>query len=166
MNIDASDLITKKKMHKSLSLVYDEEDFFEADEGIEFAEPVKLDVDLSMLSNIISVDGQFSTVLRLVWSRCLEKFDYPVVVELQEKFSNNRENCNEDINYMDSDYIDITEIVRNNIILALPMKRLCKIDCKGLCQHCGTNLNFSTCSCEKEDIDPRLAKLKDLFSSD
>ena len=56
--------------------------------------------------------------------------------------------------------------MENNILLTLPIKRLCKEDCKGLCQQCGNNLNLSTCQCDNDDIDPRLAKLKDLFSTD
>ncbi|SUY61625.1 ribosomal protein L32 family protein [Clostridium sporogenes] len=60
--------------------------------------------------------------------------------------------------------IDVTEVIENNIIIELPIKRLCKKNCKGLCQQCGANLNFSKCKCEK-DIDPRLAKLKDFFSA-
>lgn len=65
---------------------------------------------------------------------------------------------------LEDEVIDVTEVIENNIIIELPIKRLCKENCKGLCQQCGVNLNFSKCKCEK-DIDPRLAKLKDFFYS-
>ncbi|MGB9809870.1 MAG: YceD family protein, partial [Caldanaerobacter sp.] len=49
------------------------------------------------------------------------------------------------------------------VILSLPMKFLCKEDCKGLCPICGTNLNYGSCSCKREDIDPRLEVLSKLL---
>ena len=66
---------------------------------------------------------------------------------------------------MNSDVIDITEIVEKAIISTLPIKRLCKEDCKGLCQSCGANLNKEECSCNNEDIDLRLADLKALLNN-
>jgi uncharacterized protein len=86
---------------------------------------------------------------------------------IEEKFTtNDKANKDDDLIFINSDTLDITEIIENNIILTLPIKRLCKEDCKGLCHKCGTNLNFSTCHCNDDDIDPRLAKLKDLFLTD
>ena len=63
----------------------------------------------------------------------------------------------------ENDRLDLDEIVENNIISMLPIKRLCNEDCKGLCHQCGINLNHNTCKCEIEDVDPRLAKLKNCF---
>jgi len=89
-----------------------------------------------------------------------------VVIHAHEKFSNNSDNKDDEIIFIDGDTIDITNIVKNNIILSLPFKKLCKDDCKGICQNCGGNLNTTSCHCKEDDIDPRLAKLKDLFSAD
>ncbi len=58
--------------------------------------------------------------------------------------------------------IDITQDVRDALLLAVPTKHLCHEDCLGLCPHCGANLNFESCSCPKGDIDPRWEILKDL----
>ena len=57
--------------------------------------------------------------------------------------------------------LDITEAVRQSIIVALPMKPLCKEDCAGLCPYCGMNLN-SGCICEGKNLDPRWAPLLEL----
>ena len=58
--------------------------------------------------------------------------------------------------------IDITQDVRDALLLAVPAKHLCREDCLGLCPHCGVNLNFESCSCSIDDIDPRWEILKNL----
>ena len=58
--------------------------------------------------------------------------------------------------------IDIIEVVREQIILALPDQVYCKDDCKGLCPECGSNRNLIDCRCIEEEIDPRWSALKDL----
>jgi uncharacterized protein len=57
--------------------------------------------------------------------------------------------------------IDLGEVVREQLYLALPMKPLCQEDCKGLCPVCGGNRNRETCTCQQEWVDPRMAALKE-----
>ena len=59
--------------------------------------------------------------------------------------------------------LDLTEALREQILLALPMQPLCRADCQGLCVQCGKNLNEGTCDCVQDTIDPRLVKLKELL---
>jgi uncharacterized protein len=59
--------------------------------------------------------------------------------------------------------IDVAEVVREQILLALPDQQLCKEDCLGLCPICGGNRNLIDCKCEESDIDPRWSALKDLI---
>jgi len=59
--------------------------------------------------------------------------------------------------------VDIVEPVRQAIVLAVPLKPLCDPNCRGLCPHCGTNLNEGSCSCEVKVDDTRWEGLKDLF---
>lgn len=59
--------------------------------------------------------------------------------------------------------LDIEELIRTDLILAIPSKFLCKEDCKGLCQTCGRDLNSEECSCNSVEVDPRLAALKELL---
>jgi uncharacterized protein len=63
-----------------------------------------------------------------------------------------------------SAFFEIDDLVREVIILAVPLKPLCSEDCKGLCPICGTDLNRSQCSCVKKETDPRWDKLKGLLS--
>jgi uncharacterized protein len=67
-----------------------------------------------------------------------------------------------DTSYYRDDRIDLNELLREQCYLALPMKPLCRDDCKGLCPQCGMNWNTGTCTCTPEWEDPRLAALKGL----
>jgi uncharacterized protein len=58
--------------------------------------------------------------------------------------------------------IDLDPIVREQVLLALPMHAVCKEDCKGMCGVCGQNLNEKACGCQTKVVDPRLAALKDI----
>lgn len=62
----------------------------------------------------------------------------------------------------DGKTIDLDPIVREQVLLALPLYVVCKDDCKGLCSVCGQNLNERECGCERKRVDPRLAALKDI----
>ena len=69
----------------------------------------------------------------------------------------------------EGDSIDIDELAREQLLLALPLRQLCREDCKGLCPTCGADLNSQTCDCEQQEIDPRwaaLAALKKTVTSD
>lgn len=67
-----------------------------------------------------------------------------------------------DLSFYQSDEVDLSPLVREQIILALPTRPLCQESCKGLCAHCGANLNTQTCECSSTTGDPRLAVLKTL----
>lgn len=167
MKLDVSELLKKERAVKELHLEVNEKSFYDGSETIQLLEPIKLDGALTKSGDILTLNCAIHAVLELTCSRCLQKFGYSVDMTIEEEFTNSEKaNKDDEIIFIDSDTIDITEIIENNIILTLPIKRLCKEDCKGLCQRCGINLNLSTCQCENDDIDPRLAKLKDMFSID
>ena len=160
MFVDLKDLLSKKKISKELDLTIEEKSFNDSNEEIEFLSPIVFNGSINIIGDIINLTGTVKTKIQLICSRCLEPFPYDINLKINEKFSNIIANEDVDVIFLDS---DTTEIIVNNIILTLPIKRLCKENCKGLCQQCGSNLNNSVCNCVKDDIDPRLAKLKDLF---
>jgi uncharacterized protein len=73
---------------------------------------------------------------------------------------------NDDINltYLppEADKIKLDDDVRDFALLSIPMKKLCKEDCKGLCVKCGKDLNEGPCGCKTEDVDPRWQPLTEL----
>jgi uncharacterized protein len=69
-----------------------------------------------------------------------------------------------EIGYYQGDGILLEDVLREQVLLALPLKAICREDCKGLCPHCGKNLNQEQCSCEAATEDPRWAALKEVRS--
>ncbi len=98
----------------------------------------KLDVKVNYLYN-----GKFRCV------RCLEEFERHIKNSVYLKY---------DLSF-DQEFLDITEDIRNEIILSYPSKPLCKDDCKGLCPVCGKNLNLYDCDCEKQELNNSFSKL-------
>src|SRR6266850_1290713 len=67
-----------------------------------------------------------------------------------------------DVDFYENDELDMARVVVNETTLALPMKPLCREDCRGLCPVCGANRNVAPCTCDTRPPDPRLAALRDL----
>ncbi len=61
--------------------------------------------------------------------------------------------------------LDLDELLYSEVIVNLPMKHLCKEDCKGICPKCGKNLNEGKCGCPEKEIDPRLSALAELLNN-
>ena len=67
-----------------------------------------------------------------------------------------------DVDIYEGNEIDIDRLVREQVLLALPVRLLCSEECKGLCPTCGADLNTETCACEQRETDPRWAALANL----
>lgn len=67
-----------------------------------------------------------------------------------------------EIGYYQGQGILLEDVLKEQILLALPVKQICRTDCKGLCPQCGRNLNLESCDCETTMSDPRWAALEDI----
>ena len=115
----------------------------------------------------IYLGGSFTTETPVECVRCLEEVYVPVEMELAELFYYPPHTAPEgDYSVGTDGNADLGPLVRELSFLALPMQPLCRPDCLGLCSICGQNLNESTCSCERETIDPRLAVLQRLLKQE
>ena len=92
-------------------------------------------------------------------------FDLRYVPHEQNTGEGEREIVEDDLTtaYYRDGALDLTELLREQFQLALPMKPLCSAACRGLCPECGTNLNRTECGCVSKWEDPRLAPLKGLL---
>ena len=166
MIIRFSDLISSKNRKKEINVEYNLAPLHFDGEKIESTETLKLDGNINSLDDVLTLKASIKTKLKLSCSRCLEAFIYPIDIDIEERFTNNKElHENEEIIFVDSDSFDIANVVENVIISTLPIKRLCTDSCKGLCYQCGKNLNEGACHCETNDVDLRLAKLQELFGN-
>jgi len=100
-------------------------------------------------------------------ARCLEDYRFPLATDFSSvlvpeawKPRDRDEGELIDLDYYAGDEIDLTPLVCERIVLALPTRPLCAESCKGLCTRCGSNLNTAPCSCPATDGDPRLAPLR------
>lgn len=117
--------------------------------------------NLTISNNVLNIHLNVSCQLEMICSRCLSPFVYPMSVEIIEKVDLDKHK--EEIH---GDIINITELIRENILINLPIKPMCKDDCLGLCQYCGNNRNIEACNCDKEQVDPRLSVLNNIFNGD
>lgn len=118
----------------------------------------------------IRLSGQLATSLELACARCLE----PVTQEIAREFDllyrplgsdAGKEEVSvtaaeADIGYYRGEGLLLEDVLREQVLLAMPLKVVCRENCKGLCPHCGTNLNFEQCSCSEPIEDPRWSALK------
>jgi len=136
-------------------------------------------VTLTRLGAKLRAQGAVEADVDLQCSRCLEPFTIHVQAPLEELFRQTidvvsghplpQEAGDDDLDVFDIDQnhiVDLTEPVRQALLVALPMRPLHSEDCRGLCPICGTNLNLAQCDCVAEDADPRLAALASLLTDD
>ena len=166
MKIQFSDLISKRERKKDISYKVKAEPFYFDGDYIKPINEVDVCGEVTSDDDIVVIKAHIKVDLELKCSRCLGTFIYPIDIDIEERFTNDSEHCeDEDVVFVKGDVLDITEVVENSIISTLPIKRLCSKNCKGLCQSCGANLNKEACSCNNEDIDLRLAGLKALLDN-
>ncbi len=150
------------------------------DEEYTVAAPVHLEMDVHKDGEAYRVLGRVATRLRLECGRCLDPFEIAIDNPFELRYvphvepaaggeaADEREVAEDDLTtaFYKEDSIDLGELMHEQFVLALPMKPLCAAGCKGLCVHCGTNLNKETCACAPQWTDPRLAVLKGLIKND
>lgn len=122
----------------------------------------------------IRIKGRLATKLETNCARCLEPLTQDVKREFDLLYRPQGADAGRDelsvtdaeaeIGYYVGEGISLDDVIREQILLAVPVKVTCRADCKGLCPHCGKNLNQATCSCSVTEEEPRWAALKDIRS--
>ena len=117
----------------------------------DFEGDIKIVGEVADVGKCFVVRGQIECKKIFICDRCLTQSTANQVHEFEEEF---------DKAEAVDDMLDVTELLRDELLAGQPMKNLCKADCKGLCPVCGANLNEGDCGCDKFIVDPRLAALK------
>jgi uncharacterized protein len=157
--------------------------------GFQATEPLAVSASLRKVSGGVLLEGRFTSRVVAECKRCLTeaKLELPVSFtlnlvpeslargedvldeeELEEKDKGQGESGGSfalndaDEEVFDGKVIDLEPIVREQVLLALPMSTVCREDCNGLCMRCGQNLNEKQCGCDTKFVDPRLAVLKNI----
>ncbi|MCY1079846.1 YceD family protein [Archangium lansingense] len=152
-------------------------------------EPLVVSASLRKVSGGVLLEGKFTSRVVAECKRCLteSKLELPVSFTLnlvpeslarggglldEEEQEEKDKGLGEsggsfalddaDAEVFDGKVIDLEPIVREQVLLALPMNAVCREDCSGLCMQCGQNLNEKQCGCDTKFVDPRLAVLKNI----
>jgi uncharacterized protein len=134
--------------------------------------PLTGELRLMRTPRSIFARGRLTTGVAVECSRCLEEADVPVAFDVEVEFFPEIDiNTGMGLPAPDDDLastinanheLDLTEVVRQSLLLELPMQTICKETCAGLCPRCGASLNVGPCGCPPED-DERLAPLRALL---
>ena len=153
------------------SQVYEVEDL-SLDDDVRLTEPTEVRGLIRRAGNEIELRGQLEARIQTVCGRCLKSVVLPVSSEFLERFvpavswltEEQHELSEEELNLavFDGEAIDLDDLVREEILLAMPARALCNEECKGLCPVCGANRNTDSCNCDSREIDPRWEELKNL----
>lgn len=152
--------------------VYHPDDLTPVDERIRFTEPVAVTGKVRRAGNEVFVNGHVDTRVQAECDRCLQPVELPVSADFALEYIPGSEyestevaeltEAEMSVAVFDGQAIDVDEIVKEQILLAVPTRMLCREDCKGICPECGTDRNTGDCNCVAKDIDPRWAALKNL----
>lgn len=135
--------------------------------GEEFSE-VHADVVLDKAVNQIALNVAIHTAAAVSCDRCTAPFASPVEAKYRMHYLWNGEDASQydvaevQVIPQGSTIIDITEDVRQTVLIAVPLKLLCREECLGLCPHCGKDLNEGPCDCRPVEVDSRWDKLRAL----
>ena len=144
--------------------------------GQEWAGPVRGALEVEKSGQVYTGHGWLDATVVVPCSRCTLPHQVPLHVEVDETVAleqiddpasflaeeEDMASC-PPIPILSGDCLDLSELVRQMLILAVPPRSLCRPDCQGLCPHCGADRNRQSCSCADEHLDPRLEALRKLL---
>jgi uncharacterized protein len=143
-------------------------DFQEA--GFKQTSPLAVKAEAELAGKEIRVHGHISGTMEAACDRCLEQTEIPVDVDFDLPYRPMEEIAHEEevgvsedelkVGFFSGDGVNLSDIVREQVLLAVPMKVICQPDCRGLCPVCGANRNVRQCDCSLQHEDSPFAILK------
>ncbi len=137
---------------------------------VRFLGAIRIHLRLSRSGSMVLVSSRVRAEMEFQCDRCLDPFSSYLDSEYraslkpkpqipaEEEAESKRKDL--ETEFYEGEEIDLTPLIQDQILLALPPKAVCREDCRGLCQRCGQNLNRGTCQCVNQETDPRLKPLK------
>jgi uncharacterized protein len=152
--------------------VYNPDELNPVDERVKLTAPATVNGKIRLAGNEVFVNGHVDTRAQVECDRCLKPIELPVNTDFELEYITGSEyetsavaeltEAEMSVAVFDGEALDIDEIVKEQILLAVPTRMLCREDCKGICPQCGVDKNTGECNCETKEIDPRWAALKNL----
>ena len=154
----------------SVSLTSGPETFSPFAEDVKEVTQIRVDLTIQKSGDEFFCQARIVGKVSMECARCLATFptelsgrtSFIVTAEPTRASGKESEDAEEYVLINADQVADLTEVVRQELLLSLPMKPLCSEECKGLCPRCGVNLNIETCDCRVKGMDSRWEGLKDL----
>jgi len=152
--------------------VYRPDELSPIDERVQLTAPVTVNGQVKVAGHEVFVNGHVDTRARVECDRCLQPMELPVNTDFALEYISDvayessaaaeLTEADMSLSVFDGEAIDVDEIVKEEILLAVPTRMLCREDCKGICPECGIDKNTGECACVTDNTDPRWAALKNL----
>ena len=174
MKIPVSDIPESSKEIKFSERLEALNEIYANGAACDFHFPPLLDIDLVYYRSgqELFFHGKFSGMFQGCCSRCLKSYSFDlakefdfVLVPSPGKIERGAEALNRDdlgLSYYSTEEINLTPLINEQVLLALPTRPLCADTCRGLCSGCGVNLNSEKCVCSDSAGDPRMAIFRTL----
>jgi uncharacterized protein len=163
------------KTPKTIEESFGSDDMDLSGENVTLKGPVVFAGETVQTAGRAHVRGRLTADVTLDCTRCLEPVEKPLDITFDSVFVDAADETDRtevevgedalDESLVENGLIDLAEVAREQILLAIPDQVLCREDCKGLCPQCGANLNLIDCRCSDDSIDPRWAALRDIKGS-
>ena len=169
MLINLSEVFTLEGKERTWTVPLEMRSYEGADGKYPVASSEPVTVTVKNLGNRkLALTGGTKVTLTIPCARCLEPVEYTCEIDFDQELDmsssdDDRVKDLDEQSYLTGYNLDADRLVCNELSLNLPMKVLCKEDCKGICNRCGANLNYGTCGCDTRSLDPRMAVIQDIF---
>lgn len=164
MFVDISEILMKKGQSATFDISKDlSSDEYKPNIN-KFLSPVKVEGTVTNVDGKFNLKAKGSVNVLLSCSRCLKDVEYELLFDIDEIYTNTGNE--EEAETFNGSIIELSSVVRRSILFSLPMKVVCREDCKGLCPVCGKDLNEGECNCDTSYINPKFESLRSLFKCD
>lgn len=169
MVIQLTELLSNEGKIKEITAEYEPEVFSCRYGDYPIVDKKPVNVRLTNLGRkTILIEAEIVMSLNIPCDRCLTevKKDFAISFSREVNLDENAASEEDEPDCVNEGELDVDKLVYEELLVNLPAKTLCRTDCKGLCKKCGKNLNYGTCDCDTEELDPRMAKIRDIFKFD
>lgn len=164
MFIDISEILTTKGASLAFNVSEEISEAGFSPDVEKFLSPVKVEGTVTNVNGDFCVYAKGCAEVQMSCSRCLKPVNRNVKFNVDEIFSSTGKD--EETEAFTGNIIELSSVVKKCILFSLPMKVVCREDCKGLCPVCGKDLNEGSCNCSTEYINPKFEGLRSLFKID
>lgn len=170
MIIHLTELLSNEGKVKDITAEYESNMFSTTYGDYAITDKKPLDIRLTNLGKkTILIETEIAITLNIPCDRCLQDVSRDFCIEVTKEVDlNDAQDAGDDfeeLSFLVDGNLDVDKLVYEELLVNLPAKTVCKTDCRGLCRKCGKNLNYGTCDCDTEELDPRMAKIRDIFKN-